>query len=1038
MIAHCIPARWKVRSTCDFEFMKTIRPCVPTRTCLWPFLMLSQCVVLAGGTCLMPGDLALTRVRESGVTVLALRAIDGGTRIQLSNLPRNQLGTELEDASSGYFDVRWQVPDAGLARGDQVHVPFIMKNEQARLRWDDTLYLYTFVDNAVWYLYSLSLSREGYRWKSPPGLLDPDLTALVLPSLQSRPEAIDHVYDPSRHVAASSDQSRFDLLRQLSRADAWIDATSASVPVEDYAFQIGYSSGVISFLSPDYASTNDEHEVEVQVLRLYGNDGPAEVYYITEGSRSAYSIWEPVVLPVTDTITGLAAGGMHGVATTAEGVILATSDLQSWEPAYSSDRSLYDVTFYGGVFIAVGARGTMLRAASGFDDLLWSPIESGTQADLLAVASGPPGFMAAGSQGTRMLSTDGTNWTAVQGDHSVRYRAIAIGAEEAVFVGDAGAFAVLKEGRWTDGVIESLPELRAVAYADGMYAAVGLRGAVFTSSNGVRWEPQSAPFEESFYSVVYAGDQWIVGGGSGSIYATTEFADWELRLNRGNGYAVLRFLALTDRMLAGGVYGTLLDARDTTRLALSGLGFFVPQSDYLSWGDGDSCPQTFSIGLNLAMPTAFLRRNFKVKLFSRTPGLLLGTAETTVALLYRDGPGGVDDVAHGYGALLRVLDWNLTARDHDASNRRILSFRIQNTSPYESRGICVLFGESNTRPLKLAPLAAGTLTDPISIELKDTVRSLLLYEFLRDEEPVLHHRVFINNIYQETSGVAPVAGTSPFPEMHAIRTDPPTGGDRDIRTLSSSWGIIAPPPAGLPENDDFGLLLMGIQIDGAVAPIAGTHAHYSATGVFLDPATLRETKELIEADWRVGSTPEDLSINPWGELAIPRNIGLIYPRGADLEAVSSVGAPVDYQGNIVPVAGTLNLSVGESADGLSFSQWMLAAGHAGLPADADPDGDGLSLLLEYALGLHPNSHDASADGLVFANDQPDGHFAIRFSRPADRQGVQYRVMCSADLQNWTMLTAPPTLSVSVDGWEVWSVDPGAAPPVFCRLQLTLF
>lgn len=68
--------------------------------------------------------------------------------------------------------------------------------------------------------------------------------------------------------------------------------------------------------------------------------------------------------------------------------------------------------------------------------------------------------------------------------------------------------------------------------------------------------------------------------------------------------------------------------------------------------------------------------------------------------------------------------------------------------------------------------------------------------------------------------------------------------------------------------------------------------------------------------------------------------------------------------------------------------------------NADPDGDGMSNLLEYALGGVPTARDVPAGYAMSANT---GKLELRYIRPPGRSDLVYRVEASTDLSSWVQI-----------------------------------
>ncbi|MEI6862594.1 MAG: cadherin repeat domain-containing protein, partial [Verrucomicrobiota bacterium] len=144
---------------------------------------------------------------------------------------------------------------------------------------------------------------------------------------------------------------------------------------------------------------------------------------------------------------------------------------------------------------------------------------------------------------------------------------------------------------------------------------------------------------------------------------------------------------------------------------------------------------------------------------------------------------------------------------------------------------------------------------------------------------------------------------------------------------------------------------------------------------------------------------------------------------------------------------TLTVSVGDgfttsSPESLTiavaqpFANWIATAGLSGPAADAmaDPDGDGVSNLLEYALGRSPNVAESAPPFTMAAEG---GNMVYRFTRPRTATGLTYQFQSSTDLVTWTHIATVPVVESTAALLDTLSLTlPANTPTYFLRLQVT--
>lgn len=106
-------------------------------------------------------------------------------------------------------------------------------------------------------------------------------------------------------------------------------------------------------------------------------------------------------------------------------------------------------------------------------------------------------------------------------------------------------------------------------------------------------------------------------------------------------------------------------------------------------------------------------------------------------------------------------------------------------------------------------------------------------------------------------------------------------------------------------------------------------------------------------------------------------------------------------------------------------------------ATADPDGDGLNNLIEYALGLAPKT--VNTAGEISTVGTAAGDWVFVYTRPADRSDVSYFVEASTNLAAWSDANVTHEFVAADGAQETWRAryPMSSAAVVFFRLRVEM-
>jgi hypothetical protein len=179
---------------------------------------------------------------------------------------------------------------------------------------------------------------------------------------------------------------------------------------------------------------------------------------------------------------------------------------------------LYDATV--NVFVAVGSGGTVIMSTDG---ATWNSVTSSTSNHLYRIASFNAVFYAVGAGGTIITSRDGRTWSAVNSGTTNALYGITFGNNTYVATGTAGTVLTSADGvTWSSSSIGASNLLGGVAFGGINFVAAGTgAGNVYVSTNAATWTPKATDGSASppaLSKIIYGGNIFVAVGNSGVMY----------------------------------------------------------------------------------------------------------------------------------------------------------------------------------------------------------------------------------------------------------------------------------------------------------------------------------------------------------------------------------------------------------------------------------------------------------------------------------------------------------------------------------------
>lgn len=208
---------------------------------------------------------------------------------------------------------------------------------------------------------------------------------------------------------------------------------------------------------------------------------------------------------------------------------VASEDIEwSWVNPYPQGNHLNAIAYGNGLFVAVGSDGVIITSSNGEN---WELQDSGTSQILFNVAWCGNQFVSVGNKGTILTSPDGITWTKQNSgtSYSTYY---SVGYNGSLLVATSSNHIRYSSDNGITWHLVSIdfPEytrLTAITSDGTQFVAVGDRGVAVTSTDGTDWTEQNTPVSSILNAIVFTNSQYVVVGHAGTVLTSGNGIDWD-------------------------------------------------------------------------------------------------------------------------------------------------------------------------------------------------------------------------------------------------------------------------------------------------------------------------------------------------------------------------------------------------------------------------------------------------------------------------------------------------------------------------------
>jgi hypothetical protein len=188
------------------------------------------------------------------------------------------------------------------------------------------------------------------------------------------------------------------------------------------------------------------------------------------------------------------------------------------------NTALCGVTYGGGSFVAVGSNGVVITSSNG---TRWTSQTTRRMTSFRGVAYGNGAFVVVGVGGTIITSIDAISWASeFSGTTESLFACIysngsfvAVGDNETIITSPAGSILTRQS-------LGGPNPLLGVAYGNGTFVAVGLAGTILTSTDAATWVPVDSGTTTDLNGIAYGAGTFVAIGDAGAILTSPDGATW--------------------------------------------------------------------------------------------------------------------------------------------------------------------------------------------------------------------------------------------------------------------------------------------------------------------------------------------------------------------------------------------------------------------------------------------------------------------------------------------------------------------------------